>query len=261
MHTFVILAYKESKYIEDCIISLLSQSIKSKVIISSSTPSEYLKILSNKYKIKLILNPFRENLSNDWNYALKQADTPLITLAHQDDIYLKDYTENILNHYRKYPKSLIYFTDYSEIIEKKEQVKTFNINILIKKALLFPFVFKKNINSSKLKKLILIFGNPVSCPTVTYNLLNLGEFMFSDEFKVNLDWDAWLRLVDKAGSFTYISKKLMYHRLHRDTETNNSIHSGIRSKEDKYIFYNLWPKHIAFLLYKIYSLSESNNRF
>ena len=42
IHTFVVLAYKESKYLENCIKSVLNQKYKSNVIISTSTPNKYI---------------------------------------------------------------------------------------------------------------------------------------------------------------------------------------------------------------------------
>ena len=42
-HTFVICAYKESKYLEELIKSLKAQTVKSNVIMSTSTPNEYIK--------------------------------------------------------------------------------------------------------------------------------------------------------------------------------------------------------------------------
>lgn len=261
MHTFVILAYKESEYLEECILSVLSQNIRSKVLISTSTYNDHIKNLSDKYKIQLVVNPHRNKISDDWNDALKLAETPLVTLAHQDDIYEKTYTKNILKYFENYPDSLIYFTNYNEFIEKKENIKTFNINVFIKRFLLFSFLFKKSISSAKIKKLSLIFGNPISCPTVTYNILKLNNFRFSDKYQVNLDWDAWLRLSELKGGFTYISEILLYHRLHKHTETNNSIYSGQRRKEDKQIIHGVLPKYLAFFYGKIYSLSEVNNKF
>ena len=50
-HTFAICAYKESKYLEECILSVLNQTIKSNVIICTSTPNDYIKRLAEKYKI------------------------------------------------------------------------------------------------------------------------------------------------------------------------------------------------------------------
>lgn len=43
-HTFVICAYKESKYLEECIESLEKQIVKSNIIMCTSTPNDYIKI-------------------------------------------------------------------------------------------------------------------------------------------------------------------------------------------------------------------------
>ena len=41
-HTFVICAYGDSKYLEECIHSLKKQTLKSQLILYTSTPSEYI---------------------------------------------------------------------------------------------------------------------------------------------------------------------------------------------------------------------------
>ena len=38
-HTFVICAYKESAYLEECILSLKQQTVKSNIIMITSTPN------------------------------------------------------------------------------------------------------------------------------------------------------------------------------------------------------------------------------
>ncbi len=45
IHTFVVLAYKESEYLEECIKSVLNQSLKTNVVIATSTPNDYIKNL------------------------------------------------------------------------------------------------------------------------------------------------------------------------------------------------------------------------
>lgn len=49
MHTFVVLAYKESVYLEDCILSCINQNYKSNVVIATSTPND----LSIKLQINI----------------------------------------------------------------------------------------------------------------------------------------------------------------------------------------------------------------
>ena len=55
-HTFAVLAYKESPYIEECILSLLNQKEQSNIIICTSTPNQYLENLANKHNIPLFIN-------------------------------------------------------------------------------------------------------------------------------------------------------------------------------------------------------------
>ena len=49
-HVFVVLAYKESKELENCIKSVLNQSIKTNVVIATSTPNNYIKTIAKKWK-------------------------------------------------------------------------------------------------------------------------------------------------------------------------------------------------------------------
>jgi len=114
-HTFVILAYKKSPYIEECIKSITSQSVKSNCIISTSTPSKFLLEIAHKYKIRIKVNKESNGIADDWTFGYNVAKTDYVTLAHQDDIYLPRYLEECLTSAQKYPENLIVFTDYTEI--------------------------------------------------------------------------------------------------------------------------------------------------
>ena len=54
IHTFVILAYKENDNLEDCIKSIMKQSVKSNVIIATSTENNYIKDVASKYGLGLM---------------------------------------------------------------------------------------------------------------------------------------------------------------------------------------------------------------
>lgn len=143
-HTFVVLAYKESPYLEDCLQSLLNQTVKSNIIIATSTPSEYLKNISSKYKLPLKINSQVKNtIASDWTFAYKLADTQYVTLAHQDDIYINTFVDEVLKDKEEF---LISFTNYYEIKGIDKPVKS-NLNLVIKRILLWPFYFKSNISS------------------------------------------------------------------------------------------------------------------
>ena len=94
-HTFVVCAYKESEFLEECVKSLVNQTVKSNILIATSTPNEHIKNIAEKYNIDLYINTESKGIGPDWNYAVTQAKTDFVTVAHQDDIYDELYTEKM----------------------------------------------------------------------------------------------------------------------------------------------------------------------
>jgi hypothetical protein len=257
LHTFAILAYKESDYIVELIESLLAQTIRSNIYLSTSTPNDLLRDISRKYDIELKVHS-NNGMANDWNFALSQCKTKYLTLAHQDDIYKKNYTEEFLNSTKNNPHGLIYFSNYDEI--KNNQLITCSILLNIKKLLLFPFLFKKKVKNKFFKKLCLLFGSPIPCPSVMFDIENLNGFEFNTEFDDNLDWEAWIRMSEMKGSFQYIKKSLMIHRIHSESFTTNAIHNNIRFREDLILFKRLWGEYLGKMILFFYKLSYLSNK-
>lgn len=255
-HSFAVMAYGKSPYIEACIQSLLNQSVKSNLYITTSTPSEYLSELALKYHIPLIINPDKPSIATDWQFALNQCQTPLLTLAHQDDIYYDDYARYLSEAIIK-QEGVIAFCDYEEIVGEK--VRSDTKMLKIKRLLLWPYIFKKRLKSRFGKRFILRFGNPVCCPSVLFNL-EKARIQFDPSYHNDLDWDAWLRLCDEKGSFVYINKILMAHRIHEDSETTRQISNNTRYLEDTKMYMRLWPKPLARLFSNFYKRSYESNK-
>ena len=55
-HTFAICAYRESPYLEECIRSVLNQSMKTSVIITTSTPNHHIRSIAEKYGVPVFEN-------------------------------------------------------------------------------------------------------------------------------------------------------------------------------------------------------------
>ena len=257
-HTFVILAYKESPYLEECILSLLRQTVKSEILLSTSTPSFFLSRISKKYDIPIISNARNEGIASDWYFAFKNSKTKYVTLAHQDDIYFPNYAEQCLLSANRIKNNLITFTDYIEVFN--DRIRRYNLLLITKRMMLFPYyIFKNNISSPFFTKLMLSFGNPICCPSIMYNKDNIGQFKFDKSFSMNLDWDAALRLSKMKGNFIYINKKLLIRRIHKKSETTNALRTKNRQYEDRIIFEKLWPKSIALILSYIYSIGYKSN--
>ncbi|MBR0465546.1 glycosyltransferase [Candidatus Saccharibacteria bacterium] len=256
LHTFVILAYQESSYLENCIKSVLNQTYPSQVVIATTTKNSHITNLAKKYHLQIVEGE-HTTIGGDFDFAIHAADTPLVTIAHQDDIYEKNYAASVVNAYNKHPKSLIIFTDYYEIRNNK---KTFtNTNLKIKRILLLPIRAKNSLNSIFMKRLILKFGCTICCPAVTFVAKNCPKNIFKSHFECNCDWHAWEKLSKKSGAFTFIPKPLMGHRISENSTTTNIINQGIRTKEDYEIFTRFWPKPIAKALTNFYQKSEKSN--
>jgi hypothetical protein len=76
-----------------------------------------------------------------------------------------------------------------------------------------------------------------------------------------MDWKAWYDLAQKAGSFIWVKKALVSHRIYAESETSQGIAENRRQNEDKKIFEMIWPAFFASILAKIYSLSYKNNSY
>lgn len=266
-HTFVICAYKESPYLEECMKSLKMQKSNSIIKLATSTPSTFLEKLCQKYNIEYCVRNGQSNIADDWNYALSIADTDYVTIAHQDDVYYREYGRKIVERMENDSDitCLIAFSDYSELRGDKESKG--GLNLYIKRFLLVPIRNSSKNDKRWRKRFVLRFGNAISCPSVTYNKKEIDKLLdscgrtqlFRKHFRSNLDWEAWEWLSQNEGRFAFVPSILMSHRIHEESETSATIRDNERGSEDYEMFCKFWPKWISRLITKAYSTSENSN--
>lgn len=257
-HTFVICAYKENPYLEDTIKTLLNQTLKSKIILSTSTPNDYIKGICSRYDIPIVVNENPHLAGDDWNYGYNQAETKLVTIVHQDDLYSKYFLEESLKSLNKAKNPILCFTDYSELKQGKKV--DCNLLLVIKRVMNFPLKFKTMNQSKKIRKRLLGFGCAICCPSVTYVKEKLGDSIFDTTYKNSCDYKTWVDLAEKEGGFIYISKRLLLHRIYAESATTLNLSENIRKKEDLEILSTLWPRKIANVINNAYALSEKSNK-
>lgn len=246
-HTFAICAYKESPYLEECIKSILKQTIKTNVILVSSTKNKHISSLAEQYHIPLFYRPGKSDIQEDWNFGIQCSKTELITIAHQDDVYDKYYVENILNNYTG--KELMLSTENYFL---KNGKKISDKNLVIKRILKSPLRIPGLSNVRWIRKLTLAFGNTINCPSVTYNKTLVGEPIFTSNLKFALDWDTFYKIYKQKGKVKCIPKKLISFRIHDASTTASWIHNKTRQIEDTIMFQKFWPKPIVKLIMKFY---------
>lgn len=255
-HTFVVLAYKESEYLSDCIKSVINQSYKSDVIIATTTDNQYIRNIAKEYHLDVVVGK-HTTIGGDFDFAINCGKTELVTIAHQDDIYDFDYANNVVNAYEKYHDSIMIFSDYYEI-RNHDKVYS-NLNLKIKRVLLFPLKIRGLSKYKFFKRWVIRFGNGICCPAVTFVKKNCPKEIFTSDLKCNVDWFAWEKLSKLRGRFLFVNKCLMGHRISESSTTTDIIREGIRTKEDYQMYVKFWPKWIARLLTRVYKNSEKSN--
>lgn len=256
-HTFAVCAYKESPYLEECIESLENQNVKSNIILTTSTPNDYIADICKRHNLKMLVNDGEKGIGGDWNFAYNSAETPLVTIAHQDDIYLEDYLSEILAALNVAKSPIIAFCHYAEL---RDDIQVFdNRNLKIKKLLLSPLSLKINQNKHFFKRFVISYGNPICCPAVTYVKEKVGPSPFSNDFGSNIDWQQWERLADVDGSFAYIKSQQICHRVHDESTTSELINDNSRTEEDFEMLSHFHSKAVAKLLIKPYSKGQDSN--
>lgn len=258
-HTFVICAYGESQYLEECVLSCINQeSVLKKdsiVIMYTSTPNEMIEKISKKYNVPLFTGQ-GGSIGKDWNSALNCVQTSFATIAHQDDLYLPEYGDNILKVFSKNKRLNLVFTDYFEI-DNEGKKRERNINLRIKTIglhimSLLPFKWYQ--------RRIYAFGNFISCPAVSFNLNRLKDFQFDEELRMVVDWDAWERIMRKSGRIQFVPQKLMAHRIHAESETTAATQDRTREQEEYMMYERYWGKVISKLFMKLYVLNQKANK-
>lgn len=257
-HTFVICAYKENPHIEETILSLKNQTLRSNIILSTSTPNQYLKNICEKYGIEIFINPNPKSAGDDWNFGYNQAKTDLVTIAHQDDFYEPDFLETILLYASKKKDIILIFTDYYEYkMGKKEKS---NLLLNIKRIMNFPLSLSIFWKSRFVRRISLSLGCAICCPTVTFVKENAGKSVFDNTYRNSCDYMTWVNMSKLKGSFIYIPKKLLAHRIYAESATSINLSDNIRKREDFEIMCNFWPRSIAKMINSIYALSEKSNK-
>ena len=271
-HAFVICAYKESPYLEFCMRSLWKQTVRSDIYLVTSTPSEYIERLAAKYRIPVFVRDGKSSLREDWlfGWRLAGASHSLVTIAHQDDKYHPRYSEELLKAYEEYPDMTVFCSDYV-VLKTEEGVLSDGTMYpggtkmvcgdmvrFVKKLLRLPLRFRRLADRTWVKKLPLMFGNSICCPSCTYNHDVIGDDMFRSNMEFALDWDNLYEMALKPGRFICAETPLLAYRVHDGATTKACIEDNRRSIDEIAMFRKMWPEWIVKILMRYYKKAYEN---
>ena len=252
-HSFMVLAYKDSPFLDGCIASLRSQTVPARIVVATSTPCASITDSARSAGLTLLINPERRGIAGDWNFALQAASTRYVTLAHQDDVYAPGFLAETLALFARYPDGALCFTGYEEI---DDQARPKSSRISRVKHLIEATTLGSRTRVRGLPlRLFLSFGNPLPCSSVTFDREALPGFAFSEAYASNLDWEAWWRLHEEGRTFLRAPGRLVGRRHNALTETSRLIQDGRRQTEDAEMFARIWPAPLDRALGALYASS------
>lgn len=230
------------------------ESAQSCIILCTSTPSTFLEEIAARHGIPLYVREGKSSLRDDWNFAVacarEKTGAQLVTIAHQDDIYHREYAAALQAAARRYPDLSVFCTRYrtidgaGQLIEGKAEA--------VKRLLRLPLRLKFLANRRFVKRLPLRFGNGIGCPTCSYRLERCGLPLFQTDAQFVIDWDTLWRLAGREGRFVCIERPLLDYRVHAGAATMANIRNHNREREELDLFRRIWPAPVARLLMHFY---------
>lgn len=242
-HAVVVTVYRDNPFLPACLRSLRAQTLASEIIITTPTPSVFVAASAAEVGAKVVVKPEDGGIADNWNFALNASDARYVTLAHQDDLYYPRFLERSLALFEKHDGAVLSFTGYEEVDDHGLPVSTkiSRVKHLIEAVTLGS---RTLVGGARLRA-FLSFGNPLPCSSVTFDRHRLGAFCFSGDFASNLDWDAWLRLLQRGESFARTPEKLVGRRYNESMTTTALLRDGRRAAEDLRMFRRLWPTPVG----------------
>lgn len=256
----VVCAYGVSPWLDRCLSSLSPQvGDRVALTIATSTPDERLAGAARAHRARYVVNPRRQGIAADWNFALRCAQARLVTLCHQDDEYAPDFATTMADAFTAAPDVLLAACDHTELDECGE--RPMSAVLRVKRALIRrAFGGAVVLPGRAVRRRLLAWGNPVSCPGVMIHKALVPDFAFDDSFSSNMDWDAWDRLTALPGSIAYVDRPLVAHRVHAASATTALIADSTRPAEDLRMLKRFWPSPLALLLFQLYRQAYRSNR-
>ncbi|MBV1868973.1 MAG: glycosyltransferase [Marinosulfonomonas sp.] len=168
-----------------------------------------LKEFSGQLPIQIIDAPKSTNWMANTNIGLAAASAPLITMLHQDDIWLPGRLDALLGLATKYPDAELWLHPAWFMDTENRLVGTFGP----------AFGMHERLIDGNAAMRALIVQNSIALPAAMFrraSALKLGGL--SEDLWYTADWDFWLKLVG-AGSVAWMPRKLAAFRVHEHSQT------------------------------------------
>jgi len=217
-----VIAYNSEDYIEDTILSILSQSYTNLEVIVADDGSvdKTIEVATNIFKTqnfenyKVISDGENKGIPANCNRAIKNCSGHYIKIIAADDILLPDAIEKNVDFMKK-NNSLIQYSRAKDFTKEGERV------------VYLPSLAKYdiNFNSYDVKKQfkIISYENIIIAPTIFYNRLFFEKFKeFNEKYRLIEDYPMWIRVLYNGEKIYFMDELTVLYRKHDKSVSRNS---------------------------------------
>jgi glycosyltransferase involved in cell wall biosynthesis len=226
--------YNGERFLERTLRSLLEQSVPPDEIIclddGSTDRSASIVTGFESSSVRFIRNPQRLGLAGNWNRALELAENfDFLTIAHQDDIYERNYLEKVTGALSTHPSAFIAHTK-ATVIDETDRVVTLSATRYKDKFWSGEPLVARSVDE---ELRLLIRGDYIFCPSVTFRTSTLESIgTFDERFEFVPDWDFWLRGLLEGFSIVGVNERLIRYRSHPQSATKLAEKTLRRYREE-----------------------------
>jgi len=230
-------AYKNTSFLDRVLQSLVIQTFSNfEVIVTDDSPDNSVELFLKKFEGRLLIKYYKNNPAlgtpANWNFAMKQARGTYIKLIHDDDWFAsEDALEILVNTLEMNNQANFVFCAYNNIDVEAKTKQT---------VIAHPSFLSK----IKQDALHLYTENIIGPPSVIMHR-NLFNFQFDEHLKWVVDFEAYMRSLQKGNQFVFIDKPLVNIGISSLQVTKAS--SRIREVEIPENFYMLIKQGIGIL--------------
>ncbi len=218
--TVVIPVFNGARFLRRTIESLLAQTHGNFTIVvlddvSTDDSVEIARSFRDE-RLSVVRNDQRRGLSGNWNAAFALTTTPLLVIAHQDDLYDPRHLEAAAQLLETHPRAFIAHTRATYIDENDRPVN----NAASRYKDRFWPADEPYERSPEKELRMLQQGNYIICPSVMYRMSAVADIgRFDERYHFVPDWDYWFRGLAKGFTVVGTHERLLRWRRHEQSAT------------------------------------------
>ncbi|PSV05547.1 glycosyltransferase family 2 protein [Photobacterium kishitanii] len=218
-YSVVLCTYNGSFYIKEQIYSILNQTVKPKEIYifddgSNDDTIKIIKKIDSEIKIKIKINKKNLGYAKNFDSGIKSISAEVIALCDQDDFWLPNKAELILNE-MDYNTEMVFSDAY--LVDEK-------LNMLEKKLSELGHIKKVPTFNNQICKDFIVTGATV--------FINRDFVLSIPELPENIPHDAWYSICSAIKrKIKYINKPLILYRQHSNNLIGIKETTSISSKK------------------------------